>query len=294
MTRRHLMLLPGFPLELWTQNVLEGLANSVGKFIRIDNKNMFGMEKKIARVMLEFNITRGLPAEVEIIWGNRIIHQRLDYFQIPFRCFFCCKTGHAKSTCPSLLSGTRSKGSSDGSGSDEGQFSGYDAAPSGFPDDKLPDGIEEDVDKKAAWLLKAFLFGTALYAGCYFLPLMGDSMIQQSVALLRVKDPLFKRMGASRLSRIAINDDRRRTIVEMGGVDGLVNMLNTAPDDLTRREAMKALESLSQSDVAVKALHHAGAQSVINSIVDSTADDDILKYKSKLLRRLHELNFLKE
>jgi hypothetical protein len=156
------------------------------------------------------------------------------------------------------------------------------------------DDIEEDVDKKAAWWLKAFLFGTALYAGCYFLPLMGDSMIQQSVALLRVKDPLFKRMGASRLSRIAINDDRRRTIVEMGGIHGLVNMLNSAPDDLTRREAMKALASLSQSDVAVKALHQAGAQSVINSIADSTADDDILKYKSKLLRRLHELNFLKE
>jgi hypothetical protein len=35
------------------------------------------------------------------------------------------------------------------------------------------DDIEEDVDKKAAWWLKAFLFGTALYAGCYFLPLMG-------------------------------------------------------------------------------------------------------------------------
>lgn len=156
------------------------------------------------------------------------------------------------------------------------------------------DDIEEDVDNKAAWLMKAFLFGTALYAGCYFVPLMGDSMIQQSVALLRVKDPLFKRMGASRLSRIATNDDRRRTIVEMGGVHGLVNMLNSAPDDLTRREAMKALASLSQSDIAVKALHHAGAQSVINSITDSTTDDDMLKYKSKLLRRLHELKFLKE
>lgn len=156
------------------------------------------------------------------------------------------------------------------------------------------DDIEEDVDKKAAWLMKTFLFGTAVYAGCYFVPLMGDSMIQQSVALLRVKDPLFKRMGASRLSRIATNDDRRRTIVEMGGVHGLVNMLNTAPDDLTRREAMKALASLSQSDIAVKALHHAGAQSVINSITDSTTDDDMLKYKSKLLRRLHELKFLKE
>lgn len=33
----------------------------------------------------------------------------------------------------------------------------------------------------------------------------GDNLIQQSVSLLQVKDPLFKRMGASRLSRFAID-----------------------------------------------------------------------------------------
>ncbi|KAH9314726.1 hypothetical protein KI387_023353, partial [Taxus chinensis] len=107
--------------------------------------------------------------------------------------------------------------------------------------------IEEDVDRKAAWLLKAFVGATAVYVGCQFFPLMGESMMQQSVALLRVKDPLFKRMGASRLSRIAIDDERRSKIVEMGGISQLINMLETAPDDCTRREAMKALAALSQS-----------------------------------------------
>lgn len=33
----------------------------------------------------------------------------------------------------------------------------------------------------------------------------GDSLLQQSISLLRVKDPLFKRMGASRLRRFAVD-----------------------------------------------------------------------------------------
>ena len=37
------------------------------------------------------------------------------------------------------------------------------------------------------------------------LDFLGDNLIQQSVSLLQVKDPLFKRMGASRLARFAID-----------------------------------------------------------------------------------------
>ena len=33
----------------------------------------------------------------------------------------------------------------------------------------------------------------------------GDNLLQQSVSLLQVKDPLFKRMGASRLTQFAID-----------------------------------------------------------------------------------------
>ena len=61
------MLLPGFPLELWTQNVLEGLANSVGKFIRVDKNSLHSMDKKVARVMVELDIAQGLLVEIEVI-----------------------------------------------------------------------------------------------------------------------------------------------------------------------------------------------------------------------------------
>jgi hypothetical protein len=36
----------------------------------------------------------------------------------------------------------------------------------------------------------------------------GDNLLQQSITLLHVKDPLFKRMGASRLARFAIDGNQ--------------------------------------------------------------------------------------
>lgn len=42
-------------------------------------------------------------------------------------------------------------------------------------------------------------------------------------------------------------DERRKKIVEMGGAQELLNMLSTAKDDRTRKEALHALDALSQS-----------------------------------------------
>ena len=56
-TIRHLwMLLPRFPPELWMQNVLEELDNSVGRFIRVDKNSLYGLKKTMDRVMVELNI----------------------------------------------------------------------------------------------------------------------------------------------------------------------------------------------------------------------------------------------
>ena len=41
-------------------------------------------------------------------------------------------------------------------------------------------------------------------------------------------------------------------ITEMGGAQGLLNMLNTANDDRTRKAALKALDALSQSGDQLK------------------------------------------
>ncbi|XP_044507775.1 uncharacterized protein LOC123227156 [Mangifera indica] len=151
--------------------------------------------------------------------------------------------------------------------------------------------IEQEAERKVGWLLKLIFAGTATFVGYQIFPYMGDNLVQQSVSLLKVKDPLFKRMGASRLARFAIDDERRMKIVEIGGAQELVNMLAEARDDRTRKEAFKALAALSGSDEAVGALHHAGAMSIIKSTPQSFEDTEIEKYKSSLLKRFQDLRY---
>ncbi|KAK3422689.1 uncharacterized protein LOC104454436 [Eucalyptus grandis] len=151
--------------------------------------------------------------------------------------------------------------------------------------------LEQEAEKKIGWLLKLFFAGTATYVGYQFFPYMGDNLIQQSVSLLQVKDPLFKRMGASRLSRFAIDDERRMKIVEVGGAQELVNMLSNAKDDRTRKEALKALAALSNSVEAAGVLHQAGLISVMRSIPGSFEDAEAEKYRSGLLKRFQDLRY---
>ncbi|KAL8172334.1 hypothetical protein V2J09_024138 [Rumex salicifolius] len=156
------------------------------------------------------------------------------------------------------------------------------------PKDEL--SLEEDAERKIGWVLKLFFAGTAGAVAYNIFPYMGDNLIQQSVSLLQVKDPLFKRVGASRLTRFAVDDERRKKIVELGGVQDLVNMLTAAKDDKTRKEALKALNALSYSDEVLGDLYHAGALSAIESAPKSE-DVDIVIYKTKLLKRFQDMSY---
>ncbi|XP_066386541.1 uncharacterized protein [Miscanthus floridulus] len=114
-------------------------------------------------------------------------------------------------------------------------------------DERDDRALEEEAEKKFGWILKIFFLGTAGLVGYQFFPYMGDNLLEQSISLLRVKDPLFKRMGASRLARFAVDDQRRMKVVEMGGAQELLNVLEGAKDDKTRKETLKALAALSKS-----------------------------------------------
>ncbi|XP_020970437.1 uncharacterized protein LOC107623539 isoform X1 [Arachis ipaensis] len=149
--------------------------------------------------------------------------------------------------------------------------------------------IEQEAERKVGWLLKTIFFATAAAAGYQFFPYMGENLMQQSVSLLRVRDPLYKRMGASRLTRFAIDDERRMKILEMGGAEELLNMLSTAKDDRTRKAALEALAALSQSDKVLASLHNAGAISIIRSAPNSLEDAEVEKFKLSLLKRFQDL-----
>ncbi|KAL1314148.1 uncharacterized protein [Arachis hypogaea] len=150
--------------------------------------------------------------------------------------------------------------------------------------------IEQEAERKVGWLLKTIFFATAAAAGYQFFPYMGENLMQQSVSLLRVRDPLYKRMGASRLTRFAIDDERRMKILKMGGAEELLNMLSTAKDDRTRKAALEALAALSQSDKVLASLHNAGAISIIRSAPNSLEDAEVEKFKLSLLKRFQDLS----
>ncbi|KAG1348257.1 hypothetical protein COCNU_06G020860 [Cocos nucifera] len=143
--------------------------------------------------------------------------------------------------------------------------------------------LEEDAERKVGWLLKLIFIGTASVVAYQFFPYMGDNLLQQSISLLLVKDPLFKRMGASRLARFAVDDERRMKVVEMGGAQELLNMLEAAKDDKTRKQALKALVALSHSDERrMKVVEMGGAQELLN-MLEAAKDDKTRKQALKAL-----------
>ncbi|CAK9191534.1 unnamed protein product [Sphagnum troendelagicum] len=148
-----------------------------------------------------------------------------------------------------------------------------------------PEAVQE---RRGTWVIKGLVLAMLTYIGMNVVPLMGESMVRQSLALVRVKDPFFKRSGASRLSQIATDDTKRKKIVDAGGVAALLGMLETAFDDDTRREAVKALASLSPYGGAVEAMHEAGGQFVLKTCAASTSDTDTQECIAILLEKLKQ------
>jgi hypothetical protein len=95
------MIMPDFPLELWTPPILEMVANTTGKFIFFDKCSLNWSNKRAAWVLVEFDTDLGLLKSLEIGVGKHSFRQVLDYWREPFRCHLCWQPGHLKNNCPS-------------------------------------------------------------------------------------------------------------------------------------------------------------------------------------------------
>jgi hypothetical protein len=82
------MLLPDFPIEFWSATIFEAIANSVGKFIFFDSASLRWCNKWTTWVLVEFDMDKGLPASIEIVIGDRVLSQQVDYWKESFRCHF--------------------------------------------------------------------------------------------------------------------------------------------------------------------------------------------------------------
>ena len=78
------MLLPALPFSLWSRDFLEGLANTIDSFVGVEDDFQLLFDKQMARVLVELDITRGLPADIDIVCGELLICQKQEYLHVLF------------------------------------------------------------------------------------------------------------------------------------------------------------------------------------------------------------------
>ena len=84
---------------------MEGIANTIGRFVAVEDDFMHSYDKRMEMILVELDITDGLPVEIEILFLDRLFTQRLDYLRIPFHCSRCRDVGHLRRECLVLLHG---------------------------------------------------------------------------------------------------------------------------------------------------------------------------------------------
>jgi len=92
--------LHNLPLHFWHHKVLEGIGNSLGKFLKIDANRLTRDLFTFARICVKVDLSQGLPDCIILIHNNVQWTQPLVYEDTAFRCHGCLQTGHLHSACP--------------------------------------------------------------------------------------------------------------------------------------------------------------------------------------------------
>lgn len=91
--------LPYLPLHLWADSLFEEIGDAIGSFIMVDNDFYGHYHTMFYHILVELDVSKGLPVEIVINSSSRSWVQTLDYDGISFRCRRCFKTVHAVGNC---------------------------------------------------------------------------------------------------------------------------------------------------------------------------------------------------
>eukprot|EP00253_Pinus_taeda_P029130 PITA_29130 len=90
----------GLPDEFWDPEILEGIGNTIGSFVKTAEATKRGKYNAYARICVYINLAEPLPDNVEVEYHDTIWKQPIDYEHIPFRCRICHEYGHLYRKCP--------------------------------------------------------------------------------------------------------------------------------------------------------------------------------------------------
>lgn len=74
----------GLPMEFWDPDILEGIGNTIGTFVKVAESTKRGKYTSYARICVYMNIAEPLLEYIELEYHDEIWHQKMDYEHIPF------------------------------------------------------------------------------------------------------------------------------------------------------------------------------------------------------------------
>jgi hypothetical protein len=88
------------PQEFWLEEILMGIGNTLGQYVRASEATRQRKYTSYARICVYMNISKALPGSVTLEYQDEDWQQTLDYEHIPFRCRRCHEHGHLYRDCP--------------------------------------------------------------------------------------------------------------------------------------------------------------------------------------------------
>lgn len=95
------------PLHFWHHKVLEGIGNSLAKFIKIYTNRVSKGIFTFARICVEVDFIQGLRDHIMLVHNNIQWTQSLYYENMTFCCRGCLQTGHLQSACSQTKKGPK-------------------------------------------------------------------------------------------------------------------------------------------------------------------------------------------
>ncbi|MQM04053.1 hypothetical protein Taro_036847, partial [Colocasia esculenta] len=91
--------LPGLPVNFFHECMIRSIAGSIGPVLQVDKNTSSLTRSQAARVNVQMDISKQLPARVWVGIGANGFWQPVGYPDPPVFCLSCKRFGHQQSTC---------------------------------------------------------------------------------------------------------------------------------------------------------------------------------------------------
>jgi len=81
-------------MEFWDPEILEGIINSIGTFVKVADMTRKVQYTSYAQIYVYMNIAKPLPDYIELEYHDEVWLQLIDYENILFRCRRCHEYNH--------------------------------------------------------------------------------------------------------------------------------------------------------------------------------------------------------